>query len=512
MVTALMADQIGFNVGITAALRGEVSAYLAVKYKSVGRVVSATVKDAIYDLSVQAGTALLDDIVTLHDSSIGVGNDTVITAGADHVNTGRGDDRIEVKDLNFRTLDGGLGRDTWALSAGYEGQANIVLSDFVSNARGMSGVAADDARVNAAGFHKLQGIETLDLSSTARQILTVTPNDVAQLSETNRLEILLGKNDVLLTPNFTVSYGHYQVNGTHYSAKYTSNLAEMFVQGGQAAPDLVGSRYYSNAIQLDFNAATYGAVNVGHFQVDPWGPHAIIPALIQVSAVNARQGLYLTFNGPLSGSVKLTYSGALLDEYSRSYEHTVWGIGTDGSETLDASAWAVSKGVALSAGGGDDRITGTAGSDVMVGGMGSDSMTGGMGSDRFLYTTLNENTGGAGGLGGLSGDVITDFNTEANSPHADVLDLSQLFASTLETKGNAQHDAAAMMAGGYIDLVKTNRGQDLQVFVDRDGGGAMGLLATLQAVGTYTNSVSGESSEQLLQRLLTEGRMQVTHA
>ena len=40
----------------------------------------------------------------------------------------------------------------------------------------------------------------------------------------------------------------------------------------------------------------------------------------------------------------------------------------------------------------------------------------------------------------------------------------------------------------------------------------MGLLATLQSVGTYTNSVSGETTEQLLQRLLTEGRMQVTHA
>jgi hypothetical protein len=82
----------------------------------------------------------------------------------------------------------------------------------------------------------------------------------------------------------------------------------------------------------------------------------------------------------------------------------------------------------------------------------------------------------------------------------------------LGTNGNAQHDAAAMMVGGYIDLVKTNGGQDLQVFIDRDGGGAMGLLTTLQSVGAYTNSISGETTEQLLQRLLTEGRMQVTHA
>lgn len=514
-----IADAIWLNYKASDALMQEVQVYLSAKYGSSGSDVAKNGTN-VYDLSASSvSSLLLDDRLTLNDR---VSNDTITTGGADYLLAGSGIDVVVVKDLDFRTLDGGdaldaitgvQGLDTLKLSANYTGPNAIVLADMVSNARGMSGNSVDDARVNAKGFHKLQNFEALDLSSSAaRQILTVTPNDVAQLSETNRLEVLLGNNDVLLTPNFTVNYGHYLVNGTHYSAKYTADSVEMYVKGGQAAPDLKGSRFYSNAIQLDFNTAMYGAVSVGHFQVDPWGANAITPTLAQVSAVNVRQGIYLTFNGALSGPVRVTYSGALLDEYNRSYEHTVWGIGTDSNDTLDASNWAISKGVALSAGGGNDRITGTAGSDVIVGGLGSDTMTGGAGSDRFRYITINENTGGAGGLGGLSGDVITDFNTEANSANADVLDLSQLFSSTLATNGNSLNDAAAMIAGGYIDLVKTNGGRDLQVFIDRDGGGAMGLLTTLQSVGTYTNSVSGETTEQLLQRLLTEGRMQVTHA
>jgi hypothetical protein len=120
-------------------------------------------------------------------------------------------------------------------------------------------------------------------------------------------------------------------------------------------------------------------------------------------------------------------------------------------------------------------------------------------------------------LGGTAGDVITDFNTSSNSTQADVLDLSDLFQLVAgdSLTGNAQHDAQTLVAGGYIDLVRVNSGKDLQVWVDRDGGDVMGQLVTLQDIGTGVGnyfSVSNESAEQLLQRLLTEGRMQVTHA
>jgi hypothetical protein len=81
--------------------------------------------------------------------------------------------------------------------------------------------------------------------------------------------------------------------------------------------------------------------------------------------------------------------------------------------------------------------------------------------------------------------------------------------------GDAQADTRTLIDGGYIDLVRVNSGRDLQVWVDRDGGGVTGLLVTLKDIGTGPASyfsVENESSEQLLQRLLTEGRVQVTHA
>jgi Ca2+-binding RTX toxin-like protein len=215
--------------------------------------------------------------------------------------------------------------------------------------------------------------------------------------------------------------------------------------------------------------------------------------------------------------MQVVYNGAMKDEFGRSMGHSVWGIGTEGSDTLDASTWSGVSGAAVVAGSGNDRVIGTAGADLIVGGLGADTLTGGLGSDRFAYNTVTQGTGGTGGLGGTGGDVITDFNTSSNSIHADVLDLSDLFqlAPGDSLTGDAQHDAQTLMAGSYIDLVRVNSGKDLQVWVDRDGGDVMGQLVTLQDIGTGLGTyftVSNETSEQLLQRLLTEGRMQVTHA
>jgi Ca2+-binding RTX toxin-like protein len=154
---------------------------------------------------------------------------------------------------------------------------------------------------------------------------------------------------------------------------------------------------------------------------------------------------------------------------------------------------------------------------MIVGGFGADSLTGGGGSDRFVYKNITSGAGGTGGLGGTGGDVITDFNTDRNSTNADVLDLSELFQLPDGSRftGDAGVDTQLLRSGGYMDLVRTNSGRDLQVWVDRDGGGVTGLLVTLTGIGVGTGNyftVENESSEQLLQRLLTEGRFQVTHA
>jgi Ca2+-binding RTX toxin-like protein len=528
-VTGVMGDQIAFNYGLSAAMRGEVATYLAAKYQSEGRLVVASSAGGTYDLSLSANAnPTLDDLLQLNTTALGVGNDTIKTAGADYVNAGSGNDVISVTDLAFRFIDGGLGRDTLKLDAAYQGRSAMVLADFVSNVRGISGVAAADERVNAAGYHGLAGLEVLDLRQTdaapgsvVAQVLTVAAADVGQLSETNRLEVLLGDRDVLLTSGFSAAgYGHFLVEGQSYSARYSATLnnqsVELYVRGGRLAPDLEGMSLSGSAMQLDFNTALTGAAPLlGDFSINTWGGAA--SGLSSVTSLNNRQSLYMAFSSAVTSPIQVVYNGSLKDEFGRSLGHTVWGLGTEGSDTLDASSWSAAAGAAIMAGAGNDRVTGTAGVDLIVGGLGADTLTGGSGSDRFAYNTVNQGSGGTGGLGGTAGDVITDFNTSSNSTQADVLDLSDLFqlAPGDSLTGDAQHDAQTLVAGGYIDLVRVNSGKDLQVWVDRDGGDVMGQLVTLQDIGAGLGnyfSVPNESAEQLLQRLLTEGRMQVTHA
>ncbi|MFX9081394.1 hypothetical protein ABTN40_20175, partial [Acinetobacter baumannii] len=75
----------------------------------------------------------------------------------------------------------------FALDSGYRnGMAGSVfnLSDYVSNARGNSGVAADDARVNANGFHHLLGFEKLDFSlAPESQTVKLTFADIDILAD-----------------------------------------------------------------------------------------------------------------------------------------------------------------------------------------------------------------------------------------------------------------------------------------------------------------------------------------
>ena len=530
-VTGVMGDQIAFNYGLTVAMRGEVATYLAAKYQSEGQRVAVTSTAASYDLSSSSNASpTIDDFLLLHATALGAGNDRITTAGADYVNAGSGNDTISIKDVAFRYIDGGLGRDTLRLDGAYQGRSSMVLADFVSNARGMSGQAVADQRVNAAGYHALAGLEVLDLRQTdavagavVAQVLTVAAQDVAQLSETNRLEVMLGDRDVLLTAGLTLSgTGHFFVEGQSYTSRYTAlvngQAVEMYARGGRLAPDPLGAVIHGNTVQLDFNAALIGndpaAVD---FVSSSWGVSRGVD-LTALSFLNNRQSLYMEFGAAVTTPLRVEYRGTgLKDEFGRGVGHSTWGVGTEGSDILDASGWDAAVGAVLLAGGGNDSLRGTAGNDMIIGGFGADSLTGGGGSDRFVYKNITSGAGGTGGLGGTGGDVITDFNTDRNSTNADVLDLSELFQLPDGTRftGDAGVDTQLLRSGGYMDLVRTNSGRDLQVWVDRDGGGVTGLLVTLTGIGVGTGNyftVENESSEQLLQRLLTEGRFQVTHA
>ncbi len=558
-----ISDAIWLNYKATDALMQEVQVYLGVKYGSSGSPTARAVNsfgvavDASYDLSVSSNSSLLlDDRLLLTDAAT---KDTVITGGADYVAAGRGDDTVQIKDLTFRTLDGGLGYDTLSLSASYSGSSSIVLADFVSNARGMSTDAIANARVNAAGFHKLQGFEAIDLSSnTSRQVLSVTATDVNQLSDNNTLEVRLGTNDVMLATGFnTPVRGIFSFNGNWYDQQYVlvdntnaANTVTLYSRGGDQAADLNSFKMLTTtSMQLNFDHAMLGVPLKADFSaslLNADGSLGTTQAIGSVSTVNLRQGLSIGFTAALQGPVKITYSptntaNTLTDEGAgRTMSHTTWLVGTDSGDTLDGSHLGTvveSPGLTMLGGASSDRLIGGQGADVLIGGLGVDTMTGGLGSDTFKYVNEIQGAGAAAGLGGKDGDVITDFNfgtalvngaQVSSEKEADRLDLSMLFdpAALTGLKGTpagAHDDAALLVNSKFMDIVQTRvsrngvANNDWEVWVDRDGGGNYQRLVTLQGAGDAAVALSAEhygtkTTSQLLEQLLLEGRLVVAHA
>jgi Ca2+-binding RTX toxin-like protein len=287
-----------------------------------------------------------------------------------------------------------------------------------------------------------------------------------------------------------------------------------------------------NQVQLAFDhAMTGGSVLGGHFTISTFPSSSL--SVQFATAVNLKQGVALTLSASLDVAAKITYNesaSTATDDAGRGFRHNTWILGTNSGDTLsdaNLSASEKARGVTFMGGTGVDSITGTSGADLIIGGLGGDVLTGGLGSDTFLYRNEITGSGGAGSLGGTSGDVITDFTFNHTNPaNNDRIDLSWLFESNFVATGNAAADAKALVEGGFLDLrnvtnLQTGK-QDLEIWVDRDGkssGGGGSLYGQLVTVADGVSnlptdrypSVDNMGDEQFLTRLLEEGRLVVSH-
>ena len=580
----MMGDMIWSPEYIAGALLQDINAYEAVKFGTIGtrvEAIAATVDQASgksnpsnYDLGSSANnSSFIDEILLLNETALGIGVDFVTVAGADFVNTGSGNDVVTIKDLNFRSIDGGLGLDTLKLakSGEYSGSNNIILADFVSNADGLYGTDIDNKRVNAAGFHKLYGFENIDLSSNAdRQTLLVSKADIAQLSETNILKLTLGSNDVLMDSVDLGSpiKGVFKPGvegGNWYDTKFVASYqpdanpattVSLMTRGGDQAAGVASVNYSSNndgkgVMVLGFDHALFtdNPILPGDFTLKSTGSGAAPDFSISgtsISSFNQQQGLKFTlgstttnFNNPFL----MQYSGSLRDEAGRKlagYFDTVsgnttvttysWLIGTNNDDVMDVnsltrtgkiSSGQENAGLNLIGGFGNDALSGGDGADTLIGGLGVDTLKGGNGSDTFKYVNEIPGSGTDGLLGGLTGDKILDFNFgKSDATQADRIDLHMLFDYTALTgtdilNGNAQHDADSLIKNGYLQIDKvSNAGKiDYKFLVDRNGGGVASTLFTLvnvsDALGGDTQINGTETTNELLKKFLEEGRLVV---
>ena len=566
---------------IQGALLESINTYMAVKFSTIGTPVKAVAASAgytytSYDLNLSTNSAnLLDDVLLLNESSLGVGRDLVTVAGSDYVNTGAGDDVVTLLDLNFRTIDGSLGLDTVKLSGAgaYLGSNNIILADFVSNADARSGSTTDNQRVDAAGYHKLNGIEILDLSSNSdRQTLLVNKSDVAQLSESNVLKVTLGSNDVLLTDADlgTPTRGIFKPGsegGNWYDTQYSINYqvgsnpafnVQLLSRGGDKPAGLASVNYSTSQsgyaeMVLGFDHALFSSsstpVAISEFTCKPLGggtaPSFSTSPAATVSTFNQNQGIKITLGiaaAKFEDPFVLEYTGSLLDEAGRKlagYYTDVsaspvtkytWLIGSTKNDTMDVSTLAnitdaqKAAGLQLIGGLGNDALTGGVGADTLIGGQGADTLIGGAGSDTFKYANEIPGSGTDGQMGGMTGDIIADFNFgKTDATQADRIDLHMLFDYASLTgadvlNGNAQHDADVLLNKGYLDISKQTNIADASKFdyvfkVDRNGGGVASKLFTItnvsDSLGGTTQINGSETMNDLLKKFLEEGRLVV---
>jgi Ca2+-binding RTX toxin-like protein len=91
----------------------------------------------------------------------GLGDDILSGGGgADSIRSGAGDDRLSVGDLGFRNVDGGGGRDTLVLLG-----------------------SGQDFDFTALANNKVSGIETLDITGTGNNDLTLGFADIAAIND-----------------------------------------------------------------------------------------------------------------------------------------------------------------------------------------------------------------------------------------------------------------------------------------------------------------------------------------
>ena len=132
----------------------------------------------------------------------GQGNDTLTGAGgADVLNGGSGDDTINVSDLNFQAIRGGLGTD--ALELDTTGQT-LDLTD--TEVRG-----------------KVRGIEQIDITGSGNNQLNIGSKDVVQIADGSNMRVVGNAGDSLQLTGATGDWTKSAGGGAGSSDRYTYN-------------------------------------------------------------------------------------------------------------------------------------------------------------------------------------------------------------------------------------------------------------------------------------------------
>lgn len=329
-----------------------------------------------------------------------------------------------------------------------------------------------DARVNANGFHKLYGFETIDLStSSSAQTLTVAAADVNQLADDHKLYVKLDSADAIKTSGFASAlptygyYAHTESDGATvvYDRKWTGTdngqAVELYARSGKYAPGYTKASYNGSTLTLVFDESVTGTASASDWTVSGY----TVNAATLSGTGNVNLGLVLA-SAP-SGLVSVDYTGSLTDSAGQAVRYGKLMVGTTATETsLDASANLAA--TALFGNGGNDVMKGGSGSDLLlVSGTGNTNLTGNAGADVFKWSQYSQGN-----------STVTDLKMSAQGDKLDLGDLLSGSGFTLEGMAN------------YLSWTSDSTGATL--LVDTSGAGNFNAPALTIAL-TNTSELAG---------------------
>jgi Ca2+-binding RTX toxin-like protein len=310
----------------------------------------------------------------------------------------------------------------------------------------------------------------------------------------------------LLTQNWgSRLQGHFyqQATDSWYDGYYAPNVnakaVTLYTQGGDRLTSLYSFDLSNNNKILDLNfdhslKIDVGAnLQIGDFSVTGLGPYSLSFGGLgstnptTVSFNDLQRSLRFQSTDSVNGPLLIQYTGnQLQDTQGRPIPSYTWMIGSDlpnqdydNYKILNANSLslAVQKaGVMMAGGAGEDVLTGGLGADTLIGGLDSDTLIGGDGSDTFVFAK------DSGDIGGITGDVIKDFNFGKNGGvQADTISLYQLFDSRLVSQlgKGAVNDASTLSS--YVKLEWTKLDNNLQMVcsVDQTGNSNFSKLFSM---------------------------------
>ena len=353
-------------------------------------------------------------------------------------------------------------QDTSAYSNTSLGSATIATLGTTANGSGQFDITGNNALENASLTFKIASLVSLGSLSVSWSIIQ---NGTVLTSGTIPAGILS-----LLNNTVTVPLTGLELAAGHYTVSFTGNLGGLAVGNITITPSLTGTTYHLDTYETSGSSVVHGNMLDGSDAAGAADQLATVHTTLSIVGANSSTAT-LDPAGSASSATVLGKYGSLLFNLDGSYTYTLNnGVAISSMTSKETFTYTLND-----KNGHTDTATLTINlNPQMVSTDQHDVFTGSSAyDDTVIYHLLNN----ANATGGNGSDEWTNFNLA----QGDKVDISQLLTGW-------DHNAATL--GNFVQV--TIKGNNTEIAIDRDGGGAAfksTTLITLDNVHTTLNEL-----------------------